>query len=159
MCDDQKTRPARAQGTCRAEGQARGYPSDLTDAQWQVIVVHLPAEVPGRRGRPQVWPVRRIVEAILYVDRAGCAWPYLLSDFPPWRTVYGYFAAWRDDGTLTRLHDVLHEESVDQAVRVLHRFELVTCGQSDSASSPIALQGSTSSGFAPRWGKGSARTS
>jgi putative transposase len=91
----------------RARRRARGYPSDLTDAQWQVIVVHLPPEVPGRRGRPRVWPVRRIVEAILYVDRAGCAWRYLPADFPPWRTVYGYFAAWRDDGTLARLHDVL----------------------------------------------------
>jgi transposase len=50
------------------------------------------------------------VEAILYVDRAGCAWRYLPADFPPWRTVYGYFAAWRDDGTLARLHDVLRAQ-------------------------------------------------
>ena len=28
--------------------RAGGYPSDLTDAQWQVIAVHLPAEVPGK---------------------------------------------------------------------------------------------------------------
>jgi transposase len=40
----------------------------------------------------------------LYVDRTGCTWRYLASDLPPWQTVYGYFAAWRDDGTLTRLH-------------------------------------------------------
>jgi putative transposase len=91
----------------RAGEQARGYPSDLADAQWQVIVPHLPACVPGRRGRPRVWPLRRIVEGILYVDRAGCAWRYLPSDYPPWRTVHGYFAAWRDDGTLARLHDAL----------------------------------------------------
>jgi transposase len=101
-----KTGPARAQGMC----QARGYPSDLTDARWQVIVPHLPPEVPGRRGRPRIWPLRRIVEAILYVDRTGCAWRYLPADFPPWRTVYGYFAAWRDDGTLARLHDVLRAQ-------------------------------------------------
>jgi putative transposase len=43
----------------------------------------------------------------LYLDRTGCAWRYLPADFPPWQTVYGYFAAWRDDGTLARLHDVL----------------------------------------------------
>jgi putative transposase len=73
-------------------------------------VPHLPPEVPGRRGRPRVWPLRRIVEAILYVDRTGCAWRYLPADFPPWRTVYGYFAAWRDDGTLARLHDALRAE-------------------------------------------------
>lgn len=87
----------------RAAGQARRYPSDLTDAQWQVIAPHLPAGVPGRRGRPRVWPLR----AILYLDRTGCARRYLPPDFPPWPTVYGYFAAWRDNGTLARLHDAL----------------------------------------------------
>ena len=102
--------PARAQRTRRAGRGARGYPSDLTDAQWQVIAAHLPPEVPGRRGRPRVWPLRQIIGAILYVDRAGCAWRYLPADFPPWQTVYGYFAAWRDDGTLTRLHDALRAQ-------------------------------------------------
>jgi transposase len=42
-----------------------------------VIVPHLPAE--GIR--------RRIIEAILYLDRTGCAWRYLPADFPPWQTV------------------------------------------------------------------------
>ena len=43
---------------------------------------------------------RVIVNAIVYVNRTGPgAWRYLPSDFPPWRTVYGYFARWRDDGT------------------------------------------------------------
>jgi transposase len=99
--------PARAQRTRRPGSGAGVYPSDLTDAQWQVIAPHLPPDRPGRRGRPLVWPRRRIVEAILYLDRTGCAWRYLPSDFPPWQTVYGYFAAWRDDGTLARLHDAL----------------------------------------------------
>src|SRR6201981_2532170 len=94
----------------RAGEQVRHYPSDLTDAQWQVIAPHLPPEVPGRRGRPRVWPLRAIVEAILYLDRAGCAWRYLPDSFPPWPTVYGYFAAWRDNGTLARLHDALRAQ-------------------------------------------------
>jgi putative transposase len=91
----------------RVEERPSTYPSDLTDAQWQVIAPYLPAQVPGRRGRPRIWPLRRITEAILYLDRAGCAWRYLPGDFPPWQTVYGYFAAWRDDGTLAALHDAL----------------------------------------------------
>jgi putative transposase len=95
--------PARAHPTRRAR-RPRGYPSDLSDAQWQVIAAHLPRSVPGGRGRPRIWPARRIIEAILYLDRTGCAWRYLPSDFPPWQTVYGYFATWRDDGTLARLH-------------------------------------------------------
>ncbi|MBV9856208.1 MAG: transposase [Streptosporangiaceae bacterium] len=50
------------------------------------------------------------MEAILCLDRTGCAWLYLPAGFPPWRTVYGYVAAWRDDGTLARLHDVLRAQ-------------------------------------------------
>jgi putative transposase len=89
---------------------ARGYPSDLTDAQWQVIVPHLPVRAPGGRGRPRIWPLRTVIDAILYLDRSGCAWRYLPDSFPPWQTVYGYFAAWRDDGTLARLHDALRAQ-------------------------------------------------
>jgi transposase len=46
----------------------------------------------------------------LYLDRTGCAWRYLPADYPPWQTVYGYFAAWRDDGTLARLHAELRAQ-------------------------------------------------
>jgi transposase len=74
------------------------------------MAVHLPAEQAGRRGRPRVWPRRRIIEAILYLDRTGCAWRYLPADYPPWQTVYWYFAAWRDDGTLARLHAQLRDQ-------------------------------------------------
>ena len=103
-------RPAHAQATRAAARRAKRYPSDLTETQWQVIAPGLPEYVPGRRGRPPVWPARRIVEGILYVDRTGCAWRYLPADFPPWRTVYGYFATWRDNGTLARLHDTLRAQ-------------------------------------------------
>ena len=51
--------------------------------------------------------LREIVDAILYVNRTGCAWEYLPHDFPPFKTAYGYFAAWRDDGTTEHIHDVL----------------------------------------------------
>ena len=54
---------------------------------------------------------RVIVDAILYVNRTGCAWRYLPKDFPPWRAVYGYFAAWRDNGTLQQVHDQLRDQA------------------------------------------------
>ena len=107
ICADQEDRARARPGYAPGQMQGQGYPSDLTHAQWQVIARHLPPDRPGRRGWPRVWPAGRIVEAILYLDRTGCAWRYLPSDFPPWQTVYGYFAAWRDDGTLTRLHGAL----------------------------------------------------
>jgi putative transposase len=39
--------------------------------------------------------------------RGGCAWRLLPHDFPPWKTVYHYFRAWRIDGTWERLHEAL----------------------------------------------------
>ena len=97
--------PARAQAT----RPARGYPSDLTDARWRLIAPCLPERVPGGRGRPPVHSLRQVVNAILYVGRTGCPWRYLPAGYPPWPTVYGYFAAWRDDGTLARLHGRLRD--------------------------------------------------
>jgi transposase len=103
--------PARAQTTRGGWPEpVRRYPCDLADQEWAVIAAVLPARRPGGPGRPAVHPRRRIVEAILYVDRTGCAWRYLPSEYPPWRTVYGYFTAWRADGSLDRLHDALREQ-------------------------------------------------
>jgi putative transposase len=114
-----------------------GYPSDLTDAQWQVIAPYLPPQAPGRRGRPRTWPLRRITEAILYLDRAGCAWRYLPCDFPPWQTVCWYFAAWRDDGTLARLHDGLRAEARAAAGRAPEPTAAVIDSQSVRAADTV----------------------
>jgi transposase len=124
-------------GTRRPGRRARGYPSDLTDAQWQLIAPYLPADRPGRRGRPRIWPARRIVEAIFYLDRTGCAWRYLPGDFPPWKTVYGYFAAWRDDGTLTRLHDALRAQVRTAAGRNAEPTAAVIDSQSIRAADTV----------------------
>jgi putative transposase len=101
--------PARGQPT-RLRRPGRCYPSDLDDREWAVLEPLLPPVRDAGRGRPAVHPRRAIVNAILYADRTGCAWRYLPKDFPPWRTVYGYFATWRDDGTLQQVHDQLREQ-------------------------------------------------
>ena len=50
-----------------------------------------------------------ILNAIFYIVRSGCAWRLLPHDFPPWRTVYHYFRAWRLDGTWERMHAALRQ--------------------------------------------------
>ena len=86
----------------------RRYPTDLTNHQWAIIVPLLPETEPvAPGGRPPIHAKREIVNAILYLTRSGCAWRMLPADFPHWRTVYGYFAQWRDDGTLDLIHDTL----------------------------------------------------
>lgn len=81
------------------------YPSDLSDAEWKLIEPLLPP--PYRRGRPIEYPRREILNAIFYLLRSGCAWRMLPHDLPRWKLVSSYFYAWRDDGTLQRIHDTL----------------------------------------------------
>lgn len=88
----------------------RRYPSDLTDQQWKLIESLLPDPPVGPAGRPPKHSKREIVNAILYLNRTGCAWRMLPKDFPPWQTVYWYFRAWGENGTLDRLHDALREQ-------------------------------------------------
>ncbi|MGK7865493.1 IS5 family transposase [Falsiroseomonas sp. E2-1-a4] len=81
------------------------YASDLTDGEWRVLERLLPP--PRSRGRRRAWPEREIVNAIFYVLRAGCAWRLLPDSFPPWRTVYRWFAQFRDGGVLEALNHAL----------------------------------------------------
>lgn len=97
----------------RSTSPAR-YPSDLTDDQWALIEPMVQVK-PG--GRPAKHERRRIVDAILYLDRTGCSWRQLPHDFPHWRSVYGYFQQWAEDGTTDRIHDALRDAVRDAAGR------------------------------------------
>src|SRR5215217_506028 len=70
-------------------------PSDLTDAEWAVLEPLLPPA--SHVGRPRKWPMRRIVEAILYLLRGGLPWRMLPPCFPPVSTVRRWFYLWRDN--------------------------------------------------------------
>jgi putative transposase len=49
-----------------------------------------------------------VIDAILYLTRTGSAWRYLPKDqFPPWRSVYGYFHKWTETGFWRTLHETL----------------------------------------------------
>jgi len=84
------------------------YPTCVSDEQWRILERLLPR--PSGRGRPQTVCRRRVLDAIFYVVRSGCAWRLLPRDFPNWKTVYGLFLRWRNDGTWQRIHDVLREK-------------------------------------------------
>ncbi|HIC93226.1 MAG TPA: IS5 family transposase [Anaerolineae bacterium] len=84
------------------------YPSDLSDAEWEIIKPFLPS--PKAKGRPRVHPLREILNAIFYIVRSGCVWRMLPHDFPPWKTVYHYFRLWREDGTWEQINAALRAE-------------------------------------------------
>ncbi|MFD9059874.1 IS5 family transposase [Streptomyces albidoflavus] len=90
--------------------ERKPYQSDLSDEQWALIEPVLTAwkarhrSVSGHQGR---YPLREIVNSILYQSRTGCQWALLPNDLPPKSATYYYFAAWRDDGTDQQIHELL----------------------------------------------------
>jgi transposase len=84
------------------------YPSDMSDEQWTLIEPLLPPVKPG--GRPEKHPRRDVVDAILYVVRAGCAWRALPADFPPWQTVYWYFIRWEQAKVTEKILPVVRQQ-------------------------------------------------
>jgi transposase len=88
----------------------RRYRTDLSDARWALIEPVLSAWRARRVGLGIAkiqHDLREIVNAVLYVNRTGIAWEYLPHDFPPYKTVYGYFAAWEREGVTEAIHEGL----------------------------------------------------
>ncbi|THA86834.1 IS5 family transposase [Streptomyces sp. A0592] len=127
----------------------RPYPSDLSDARWGLMEPILSAWRAERRGkgldigRPPEHDLRRIMDAVLYVDRTGIPWRYLPHDFAPWETVYGYFAAWQKDGVFDQLNGALRRLVREAEGRTPEASACVLDAQSvkTSANVPAASQG------------------
>lgn len=127
----------------------RPYPSDLSDARWELLEPTLTAWRTERRGkgldigRPPEHDLRRIMDAILYVDRTGIPWRYLPHDFAPWETVYGYFTAWQKDAIFDQLNGLLRRLAREAEGRDAEPSACVLDAQSikTSANVPAAGQG------------------
>src|SRR6266536_400655 len=88
----------------------RPYRTDLSYGRRALIEPTRSAWRAGRVGlgiSPIQHDLREILNAILYVNRTGIAWEYLPHDFPPYKTVHGYFALWEKEGITEAIHDVL----------------------------------------------------
>lgn len=90
--------------TTNSRPQRGRYPSDLTDAQWDLL-----SPVVQRRrddvGRPTRHDLRNVLDALNYRWQTGCSWRMLPHDFPPWATVYSYFRRWQRRGLLKSIRD------------------------------------------------------
>ena len=78
------------------------YPTDLTDNQWQSIEKFFDYK------RKRKHPIRKILDAVLYVVKTGCQWRMLPKTFACWELVYYYFRTWKYSGLI----EVLLEEVV-----------------------------------------------
>src|SRR4051795_5982947 len=76
----------------RYKDDGRRYPSDLTDAEWELV-----------RSLFETYPtltkdIRAMVDGCLSLGAEGCRWRSLPKDFGPWQTVRGYWDRFRRDG-------------------------------------------------------------
>ncbi len=96
--------------TTRAHHSRKGLtlPSDLSDGEWAVLEPFFPP--PSQTGWPRKWPVRRVVEGILYLLRGGLPWRMLPPCFPPVSTVQRWFYLWRDMGPWERINHYLLQD-------------------------------------------------
>jgi len=88
------------------------YVTDLTDGQWEKLEPLLTARPSGRHagGRPRLYPLRRVVNGLLYVVKTGGPWRLLPKDFPPWRSVFERYNTWRRKGLWASIVQTSREE-------------------------------------------------
>ena len=65
---------------------------------------------------------------MVYLLKSGCQWDLLPKTYPHWRTVYGYFRAWQQDGIWLKVHNRLRR----LARRLAGRRVCATAGSIDS---------------------------
>ena len=86
---------------------SHNYPSDITREQFEIIRVDL--ENAKKTTKPREIDLYSVYCAILYLNKSGCQWDMIPSDFPKRGIVRYYYDVWsekREDGS-TLLSEVL----------------------------------------------------
>jgi putative transposase len=94
--------------------KAGRYASDLTDAQWALIEPLIPVY---EWGRPRELDMRRVVNAIFYIDKTGCQWEMLPKEYPNHNSVYYHFQRWSAEGVWEDINTALREQLREEAGR------------------------------------------
>ncbi len=85
------------------------YPSDLIDEEWEILQPIFEELEPYTIGRPRTTDLREILNAIFYLNKTGCPWRYLPTDFPPYQLVNYYYNKWTDNRTLEKVNTMLRQ--------------------------------------------------
>jgi putative transposase len=88
-----------------------GYPSDLMDAEWELIAEYFP------QGPNSEHPKRSLINGVLYLVDNGCKWRALPHDFPPYSAVHSFYRRARLSGLWEKVLKALVERSRLKAER------------------------------------------
>ena len=69
------------------------YPTDVTDAEWELARPFVAVAHRGS-GRQRQVDLREVLNAVFYVLGTGCPWRALPKDLPPRSTVHDDFVRW-----------------------------------------------------------------
>ena len=62
-----------------------GYPSDVTDEEWQFVLPYL---LLCREDSPQrAYELRDVCNAVRWIAKTGSPWRWMPNDLPPWHAV------------------------------------------------------------------------
>jgi transposase len=132
---------------CWCHDRVARYPSDLTDAQWEVLRPQaevVMAQLRQAAGRPMVHDLRAMLDAVFYLVRNGIEWRALPADFPPWSAVYAFYERWNARGLPQGLVDRLRHRLRVRARRDAQPSAAIVDSQSVKAADTV---GAGSRGF------------
>jgi transposase len=109
------------------------YPSDLTEAQWEIIKPHFA----GKRK----WDKRELVNAVLYFEKSGCQWRLLPHDFPPFATMWSFYRRDKLSGLWQRILQDLVEKTRANAGRDVQPTYGIIDSQSAKTTSAASDRG------------------
>lgn len=83
----------------------RGYPTDVSDEEWEFCAPYLTLM---REDAPQrEHALREIFNALRWMGRAGCPWRLMPTNFPPWKAVHEQTQRWIRAGVFEGMvHDL-----------------------------------------------------
>jgi putative transposase len=112
------------------------YPSDLKDSEWLILKEIIPNRV--ERGFKRKYSERELLNAIFYINKTGCQYRYLPSDYPPWQSVHRYFTKLTNEGVFEKINNFLRERVREKAGR--NKTPSLVCIDSQSVKEDVSLE-------------------
>ncbi len=112
-----------------------GYPTDLTDKQWEAIRPYFAGM------RKYKWDKRELVNAVIYLEKSGCQWRMLPNDFPPYPTVWSFFRRAKESGLWERILRSLVKKTRENAGRTASPSYAIVDSQSTKTTGAAEERG------------------